>query len=265
MESQRAYRFVQGKDWGFKKFIRRDFLLDEANGLICDDKLTIYCEVSVVMDSCNFGGTTNPAAQKMPECRLSRDLGSLLEQGALTDVVLAVSPTEEVAAHKAILAARSPVFSAMFASDMEERLRGRVEIPDIDFDVLKEMLSYIYTGCAPNMGKMAEALLAAADKYDLQRLKFMCQDVLCANFTVENTANILVLADMHNAEELKTAAIDFINFRAHEVMETEAWKNLMINRPSLVSEAYKALVYLQSPGSPPRKKSKMAGTSSTTT
>lgn len=47
MESQRAYRFVQGKDWGFKKFIRRDFLLDEANGLLPEDKLTIFCEVSV--------------------------------------------------------------------------------------------------------------------------------------------------------------------------------------------------------------------------
>lgn len=46
MESQRAYRFVQGKDWGFKKFIRRDFLLDEANGLLPEDKLTIFCEVS---------------------------------------------------------------------------------------------------------------------------------------------------------------------------------------------------------------------------
>ena len=45
-ESQRAYRFVQGKDWGFKKFIRRDFLFDEANGLLPEDKLTIYCEVS---------------------------------------------------------------------------------------------------------------------------------------------------------------------------------------------------------------------------
>ena len=44
-ESQRAYRFVQGKDWGFKKFIRRDFLLDEANGLLPDDKLTILCRV----------------------------------------------------------------------------------------------------------------------------------------------------------------------------------------------------------------------------
>ena len=45
VESQRAYRFVRGKDWGFKKFIRRDFLFDDTNGLLPDDKLTIYCEV----------------------------------------------------------------------------------------------------------------------------------------------------------------------------------------------------------------------------
>lgn len=48
-ESQRAYRFVQGKDWGFKKFIRRDFLLDEANGLLPDDKLTLFCEVMAIL------------------------------------------------------------------------------------------------------------------------------------------------------------------------------------------------------------------------
>jgi hypothetical protein len=53
MESQRAYRFVQGKDWGFKKFIRRDFLLDEANGLLPEDKLTIFCEVSIRAMFCN--------------------------------------------------------------------------------------------------------------------------------------------------------------------------------------------------------------------
>ena len=47
VESQRAYKFVRGKDWGFKKFIRRDFLFEESNGLLPDDKLTIYCEVRV--------------------------------------------------------------------------------------------------------------------------------------------------------------------------------------------------------------------------
>ena len=53
-ESQRAYRFVRGKDWGFKKFIRRDFLFDETNGLLPEDKLTIYCEVGAKCNSsCN--------------------------------------------------------------------------------------------------------------------------------------------------------------------------------------------------------------------
>ena len=54
IESQRAYRFVQGKDWGFKKFIRRDFLLDEANGLLPDDKLTLFCEVYIKLLLCVF-------------------------------------------------------------------------------------------------------------------------------------------------------------------------------------------------------------------
>ena len=65
MESQRAYRFVQGKDWGFKKFIRRDFLLDEGNGLLPDDKLTLFCEVSVVADSVNISGQSNAVQFKV--------------------------------------------------------------------------------------------------------------------------------------------------------------------------------------------------------
>merc|ERR1712193_241577 len=70
MESQRAYKFMQGKDWGFKKFIRRDFLLDEANGLLPDDKLTLFCEVSVVADSVNVSGQSLMSSLKVPEIQL---------------------------------------------------------------------------------------------------------------------------------------------------------------------------------------------------
>lgn len=49
LESQRAYRFVQGKDWGFKKFIRRDFLLDESNGLLPDDRLVLFYKFSTII------------------------------------------------------------------------------------------------------------------------------------------------------------------------------------------------------------------------
>lgn len=62
------------------------------------------------------------------------------------------------------LTARSPVFAAMFEHEMEERKQNRVAIVDVDHEVLKEMLRFIYTGKAPNLEKMADDLLAAADK-----------------------------------------------------------------------------------------------------
>lgn len=42
--------------------------------------------------------------------------------------------------------------------------QNRVEINDVDPEVFKEMMRFIYTGKAPNLDKMADNLLAAADK-----------------------------------------------------------------------------------------------------
>lgn len=56
------------------------------------------------------------------------------------------------------------MFSAMFEHEMEERKQNRVAITDIDPDVMREMLSFIYTGRAPNLSNMADELLAASDK-----------------------------------------------------------------------------------------------------
>ena len=58
---------------------------------------------------------------------------------------------------------------------------------------------------------MADDLLAAADKYALDRLKVMCEESLCSGLSVENAADVLILADLHSADQLKAQAIDFIN------------------------------------------------------
>lgn len=63
-----------------------------------------------------------------------------------------------------LFTARSPVFQAMFEHEMEERKHNRVDITDVDHEVLREMLRFIYTGKASNLEKMADDLLAAADK-----------------------------------------------------------------------------------------------------
>ncbi|KAA0201806.1 hypothetical protein HAZT_HAZT011536 [Hyalella azteca] len=256
MESQRAYRFVQGKDWGFKKFIRRDFLLEEANGLLPDDKLTLYCEVSVVADSVNISGQSNTVQFKVSECRLSEDLGMLFDSQRYCDVTLAVG-AREFQAHKALLAARSPVFAAMFSHEMEERKHNRVEIMDVEPEVLHEMLRFIYTGKSNNLTRMADDLLAAADKYALDRLKVMCEEALCTNLSTENVADVLILADLHSADQLKAQAIDFINTccrHATDVMETTGWKAMISSHPHLIAEAFRALATQQTPPMGPARK-----------
>lgn len=52
---------------------------------------------------------------------------------------------------------------------------------------------------------------ACVFQYALERLKVMCEDALCSNLSVENAAEILILADLHSADQLKTQAVDFIN------------------------------------------------------
>lgn len=54
---------------------------------------------------------------------------------------------------------------------MSESQSDRVIIDDVEPDVMKEMLRFMYTGTAPNLDRMADTLLAAADKYQLDRLK----------------------------------------------------------------------------------------------
>ena len=48
-----------------------------------------------------------------------------------------------------------------------------MEITDVDHEVMREMLRFIYTGKAPNLDKMADDLLAAADK--------VCHSFICCS------------------------------------------------------------------------------------
>ena len=45
-----------------------------------------------------------------------------------------------------LASSRSPVFQAMFISDMEETKSGTVKVEDVHPDVMTEILQYVYTG-----------------------------------------------------------------------------------------------------------------------
>lgn len=105
----------------------------------------------------------------------------------------------------------------MFSNDLEESKMNRVEIPDFDYDIILEMLRFMYAGRVRQLDTFAAQLLAAADKYQLDKLKALCEECLCANLAVENVCEIIVLSDFHSAESLKQHCIEFINAHAAEV------------------------------------------------
>ncbi|XP_049769503.1 uncharacterized protein LOC126108329 [Schistocerca cancellata] len=97
-------------------------------------------------------------------------LGALLDAGDGAVVTLVAGDTRLVA-HRAILAARSPVIAAMFRHGTPEASSGQLAVPDVEGPVLQELLGYLYTLQAPQLPGMAHQLLAAADRYGVSVLK----------------------------------------------------------------------------------------------
>ena len=93
------------------------------------------------------------------------------------DVELVVSGVS-FKAHRAILAARSPVFAAMFASTMSESVTGRVDIPDVSPETFAQFLQFIYTGRLDTPCFANEQLGSCADKYNIKTLIDLCNGSL---------------------------------------------------------------------------------------
>jgi hypothetical protein len=82
---------------------------------------------------------------------LQRSLKQLLQSEDVVDVKLNIG-TAQLNAHRCILCARSPVFNAMLTLDMAERTTGTIIIDDMDLEVMKECLVFMYTDeCSDSM------------------------------------------------------------------------------------------------------------------
>ncbi|XP_065205309.1 speckle-type POZ protein B-like isoform X19 [Planococcus citri] len=229
-----------GNSAGMPRFLRKDATFKNKMWQL-KNVLRIRCEVkfSDMKDIAENSYQCADSCIKVPKCDLSEQFVSLFEDQEFTDVVLSVNG-KDFPAHKAVLAARSAVFRAMFKHSTIENELNRVDIKDINEQVVGEMLKYIYTGKCANLENLAGQLLEAADKYDLYRLKMMCAKTLLERLSVENAARVLLLADKHSVEELKSNVIKFIVSKSSRVFGTKGWKSIRSSF-ELVDQVYLAI------------------------
>ncbi|XP_049797188.1 ankyrin-3-like isoform X2 [Schistocerca nitens] len=163
------------------------------------------------------------------------DLGALLDAGDGAVVTLLAGDTRLVA-HRAVLAARSPVFADMFRRVTVEGSSSELVLSDTEGPVLRQVLAYLYTLQVPQLPSMAPQLLVAADIYDLSVLKVHCEQQVVAQLSVDTAAAAGVIAIRHSANRLKQAAVAFIKAHMLRVMATQGWAEAVVNDPQTVVE-----------------------------
>jgi speckle-type POZ protein len=146
----------------------------------------------------------------------------------------------EFRAHKCILAARSPVFKAMFNYKLRETLTSRVVIEDCRPDVIRAMLKYIYTAYLPpdeDVAPIACDLYIAAEKYFIESLKIKCREYLVEHLSWDTVIQTYIVAELYNDAMLRKQALKFINENIDRVTHNPDWNEFMAYYPQFFTNA----------------------------
>lgn len=219
MSSSGTHEFVTGTNnlWSPCCFMEKQKF--EKSIHLKNDSFTITCQVIITKDV-NIGDVgASMHFVKVPPPDIHDHLNSLLQSQEGTDVTFQVGG-EKFAAHRCVFAARSAVFKAELFGPMAEGTTDTVHIDDMEAKVFRLLLGFMYCDYVPEMDEdeeeyMWQHLLVAADKYDLTRLRLMCEHMLCSYINTDTVETILELAVQHHCQALREACLYFVNSPAY--------------------------------------------------
>ncbi|BAT10944.1 BTB/POZ and MATH domain-containing protein 2 [Oryza sativa Japonica Group] len=253
--------------WHVGRFVRREAL--ERSRYLVDDCFTVRCDIMVVHAGAGANGVA--AATAAPSMAGAvESFGRLLDTKLGADVAFEVGG-ETFAAHRCVLAARSKVFDAELFGPMKEGTAASVvRIDDMDADLFRGLLSFIYTDELPERedhggeketssddddddddddnGAQSDQkhkqftwlqqLIVAADRYDLQRLKLLCEEEMYDHIGEKTVETMLILADHHHCRVLKDACLGFLGSHGNlqKMMAADGLDRVIKNFPSLTKE-----------------------------
>lgn len=137
-------------------------------------------------------------------------LGRMLSESIHTDIIINASDGS-IGAHRAVLAARSPVFMSMFCHDLKEKEMSIINITDMSIDACQVFLSYIYGNIIDqDFLDHRLDLLRAADKYDVMDLKDACHESLLQDIDTNNVLERLQSASLYHLPKLKICCMQYL-------------------------------------------------------
>ncbi|KOB51836.1 Roadkill [Operophtera brumata] len=212
------YETIQANQW---QYCRR---IINLNNLSRDRTAPLYLSFKLIVSHAVKAGICRNIP--LPYIELSEDFGILLTDDSFSDVTIKSAEGIEFKAHKNVLAVRSNVLRAHFEHSTKENISNVVET-QWDTEVLRDVLTFVYTDEVPRVDDAPEKLLVAADYYELDRLTSLCEEALSNRLTVENAIDTLQLAELYSLNALILSTLNFIKNEPFKLIkETQGWKNI---------------------------------------
>jgi kelch-like protein 6 len=160
-----------------------------------------------------------------------KGFSELYDNRQLLDVTLTVDG-KDFAVHRALMAASSDYFRAMFTNNVSEKTQQTVNINGVDSVSMGLVVSFLYTGQVELQTDTVQNLLSTANLFQLLELKKGCADFMANKLDVDNCIGIHFFAQAHECESLEFHAWDVITENFEAVSSTTeflelTWENVI--------------------------------------
>jgi hypothetical protein len=193
-----------------------------------EKSLSIQKLIQIIADKCQKEREVEPVSQ------FDRDLWS---SKMLSDFNFTFNDGRSIPVHKCLLAAQSPVFAAMFQTQMKECLTSECMIEDISYETFLQFLEYLYIRRMPTATDRATELYSTAMKYQVQKLSELLEEMILDAINGDNALEILKLGNSFDNELMKICAFNEIKEKRHEDIELS---EDMMNMPNLIEDLFAA-------------------------
>ena len=130
-------------------------------------------------------------------------------------------------AHRAMIAASSPVLHAMLYGKTKESKESEICLSSTNADILKKIFTFIYGGAVQVSSDECLALIQAAHYFDIAALETKCGEVLVSTLDVDyNFSSIITFAVEHQLDLLFTQCLELMEVNAGKVINS-LWFNTL--------------------------------------
>ncbi|XP_046566625.1 BTB/POZ domain-containing protein 6-like [Haliotis rubra] len=160
------------------------------------------------------------ARKTVTECNLR-----MLETEDCSDATFRLGPQKQVVrAHSYVLVSRSCVFKAMLCGPLAEK--GEITIPDIELDIFKEFLRYVYTDEATINAETVTGLMYTSRKYSLDGLYDLCVAFMDESLSEDNVCQILEECHGYGELDLEQKALEILTEGGERVTKSPGFVGL---------------------------------------